>query len=42
MADLRRELVKIIDGIYQRRKNKPTLIYSDKVKGSEIVKSKRR
>ena len=38
LVDLRKELVKIVDGIYQRRKNKPVIIYSDKENGYEVVK----
>ena len=38
VADLRRELIKIVDNLYQRRKNKPVTIYRDN--GIEVVKSK--
>ena len=38
LADLRRELVKIVDNLYQHSKNKPVTIYRDN--GIEVVKSK--
>ena len=38
LVDLRKELVKIVDNLYQHSKNKPVTIYRDN--GIEVVKSK--
>ena len=40
VIDLRKELVKIVDSIYQHRKNKPAVIFKDNGGSVEVIESK--
>ena len=39
VIDLRKELVKIVDSIYQRRRNKPAVIFKDNGGSFEVIES---